>query len=157
MKGLEKSRSPKLIDILKTEQQSQRSSNTGGFALIAVVAFIAWQSGYLDSLFPRTDREKRPVTASAVLLIKSSSMTSDQQYTANSPVLDEIADQRGIKFRVLDDNADDLSRAPGWVQQLFLENEKHAPCLALIDESGKKHRHDAPSSVSEFRERVGAK
>ena len=125
--------------------------------LLAALAFVVWDSGYLSKWFPSQDRTDQVVSATAVLLIKSPDMTVDQQYTASSPVLDEIADQRGIKFRVIDDAPGEISGSPEWLQKLFLRYESKSPCIAVMDASGNSTSFDAPSSVADFRKRIGAK
>ena len=126
-------------------------------ALFAALAFVIWDSAYMEKWFPSNDRENETVSANAALLIKSPEMTIQQQYTASSPVLDEIADQRGIKFRVIDDAPGEISGAPDWLQKLFLEHERKSPCLAIVDSRGGRKSYPAPSSVSEIRKRIGAK
>jgi hypothetical protein len=133
------------------------SDNRVSIVLFATLAFVTWDSGYLGKWFPSQDRTDQAVSATAVLLIKSPDMTVDQQYTASSPVLDEIADQRGIKFRVIDDAPGEISGSPDWLQSLFLKYESKSPCIAIMDASGNSKSFDAPSSVSEFRKRIGAK
>ncbi len=125
--------------------------------LLAALAFVVWDSGYLSKWFPSEDRTDQVVSATSVLLIKSPDMTVDQQYTASSPVLDEIADQRGIKFRVIDDAPGEISGSPEWLQKLFLRYESKSPCIAVMDASGNSTSFDAPSSVADFRKRIGAK
>ena len=125
--------------------------------LLAALAFVVWDSGYLGKRFPSEDRTDQVVSATSVLLIKSPDMTVDQQYTASSPVLDEIADQRGIKFRVIDDAPGEISGSPEWLQKLFLRYESKSPCIAVMDASGNSTSFDAPSSVADFRKRIGAK
>ena len=125
--------------------------------LLAALAFVVWDSGYLSKWFPSEDRTDQVVSATSVLLIKSPDMTVDQQYTASSPVLDEIADQRGIKFRVIDDAPGEISGSPEWLQKLFLQYESKSPCIAVMDASGNSTSFDAPSSVADFRKRIGAK
>jgi hypothetical protein len=106
--------------------------------LFAALAFVVWDTNYLQKLFPSKDRTDQVLSADAVLLIKSPEMSVEQQYTASSPVLDEIADERGIKFRVID-------------------HEKDSPCIAVLGKSGESKSYNAPSSISEFRERIGAR
>jgi hypothetical protein len=101
--------------------------------LFAALAFVVWDTNYLQKLFPSKDRTDQVLSADAVLLIKSPEMSVEQQYTASSPVLDEIADERGIKY------------------------EKDSPCIAVLGKSGESKSYNAPSSISEFRERIGAR
>lgn len=125
--------------------------------LFAALCFVVWDSGYYRKWLPSQEREDQAIEVSAALLIKSPDMTVDQQYTASSPVLDEIADQRGIKFRVIDDASGEISGSPEWLQDLFLKHEKDSPCLAVVDANGKSKSLDAPDSVSDFRRKIGAK
>ncbi len=147
-----------MIDIRSSPSATGSScDNRIPVVLLAALAFVAWDSGYLNKWFPSKDRADQVLPATSVLLIKSPDMTVDQKYTASSPVLDEIADQRGIKFRVIDDAPGEISEAPEWLQKLFLRYESKSPCIAVMDDSGNSKSFDAPSSVSEFRRRVGAK
>ena len=146
-----------MIDIEKRSSAPSQQESKLPVMLFAALCFVVWDSGYYRKWLPSQDREKQSIEVSAALLIKSPEMTVDQQYTASSPVLDEIADQRGIKFRVIDDAPGEISGAPEWLQKLFLKHEKDSPCLAVVDADGKSKSLDAPSSVSEFRERIGAK
>ncbi len=147
-----------MIDIRSSSNATGSSChNRFSVVLLAALAFVAWDSDYLSKWFPSKDRTDQVLSATSVLLIKSPDMTVDQKYTASSPVLDEIADQRGIKFRVIDDAPGEISEAPEWLQKLFLRYESKSPCIAVMDDSGNSKSFDAPSSVSEFRRRVGAK
>ena len=146
-----------MIDIQAKQTAPSKQDSKLPVMLFAALCFVVWDSGYYKKWFPSQDREEQAIKVSAALLIKSPEMTADQQYTASSPVLDEIADQRGIKFRVIDDVPGEISGAPQWLQELFLKHEKDSPCLAVVDVSGKSKSLDAPSSVSEFRERIGAR
>ena len=110
-----------------------------------------------DSLKPDKEREQVPSEVAGVLVIKSDAMTVDQAQVANSAVIDEICDQRGIPFRALWADAGDLSNADEWVRQLHSFYSDDAPCLATIDAAGNRKRHDMPTSISEFRRLVGAK
>lgn len=125
--------------------------------LFAALAFVVWDSGYYKKWLPSEDREDQVSSVEAALLIKSTKMTDDQKYIASSPVLDEIADERGIKFRVIDSEPGKISGSPDWLQQLFLKYDSKSPCIAVMGQSGKTMFYDAPSSVSEFRKRIGAK
>ena len=147
-----------MIDIRSSPSTADcPSDNRVSIVLFAALAFVAWDSGYLSKWFPSQDRTDQVVSATAVLLIKSPDMTVDQQYTASSPVLDEIADQRGIDFRVIDDSPGEISGSPEWLKKLFLRYESKSPCIAVMDASGNSTSFDAPSSVADFRKRIGAK
>ncbi len=147
-----------MIDITSSPTATGSSCyNRFSAVLLAALSFVVWDSGYLNKWFPSKDRTDQVLSATSVLLIKSPDMTVDQKYTASSPVLDEIADQRGIKFRVIDDAPGEISGAPEWLQKLFLKYESKSPCIAVMDESGNSKSFDAPSSVADFRERIGAK
>ncbi len=147
-----------MIDIRSSPSAAGSScDNRVSVVLLAALAFVAWDSGYLHKWFPSKDRADQVLSATSVLLIKSPDMTVDQQYTASSPVLDEIADQRGIKFRVIDDAPGEISGSPEWLQKLFLKYESKSPCIAVMDDSGNSKSFEAPSSVADFRERIGAK
>ena len=146
-----------MIDIKKTSSPIVQQESKLPVMLVAALCFVVWDSGYYKKWLPSQDREKQSIEVSAALLIKSPEMTVDQQYTASSPVLDEIADQRGIKFRVIDDAPGEISGSPDWLQKLFLRYESKSPCIAVMDASGNSESFDAPSSVADFRERVGAK
>ena len=147
-----------MIDIRSPRSASaSRDDNRFSVVLLAALAFVVWDSGYLNKWFPSNDRTDQVLSATAVLLIKSPDMTVEQQYTASSPVLDEIADQRGIKFRVIDDAPGEISGSPDWIQKLFLKYESKSPCIAVMDASGNSKSFDAPLSVAQFRERIGAK
>ena len=146
-----------MIDIKKTSSPIVKQESKLPVMLVAALCFVVWDSGYYKKWLPSQDREKQSIEVSAALLIKSPEMTVDQQYTASSPVLDEIADQRGIKFRVIDDAPGEISKSPEWLQKLFLRYESKSPCIAVMDASGNSESFDAPSSVADFRERVGAK
>ena len=147
-----------MIDIRSPRSASaSRDDNRFSVVLLAALAFVVWDSGYLNKWFPSKDRTDQVLSATAVLLIKSPDMTVEQQYTASSPVLDEIADQRGIKFRVIDDAPGEISGSPDWIQKLFLKYESKSPCIAVMDASGNSKSFDVPLSVAQFRERIGAK
>lgn len=147
-----------MIDIRSSPSATNSScDNRVSVVLLAALAFVAWDSGYLNKWFPSKDRADQVLSATSVLIIKSPDMTVDQQYTASSPVLDEIADQRGIKFRVIDDAPGEISGSPEWLQKLFLKYESKSPCMAVMDDSGNSKSFEAPSSVADFRERIGAK
>ena len=147
-----------MIDIRSSPSATGSSyDNRIPIVLLAALAFVVWDSGYLNKWFPSKDRADQVLSATSVLLIKSPDMTVDQQYTASSPVLDEIADQRGIKFRVIDDAPGEISGSPEWLQKLFLKYESKSPCMAVMDDSGNSKSFEAPSSVADFRERIGAK
>jgi len=146
-----------MIDIKKTSSPIVQQESKLPVMLVAALCFVVWDSGYYKKWLPSQDREKQSIEVSAALLIKSPEMTVDQQYTASSPVLDEIADQRGIKFRVIDDAPGEISKSPEWLQKLFLRYESKSPCIAVMDASGNSESFDAPSSVADFRERVCAK
>lgn len=147
-----------MIDIRHSSSSTvAKCDNRITVVLFAALAFVVWDTNYLQSLFPSKDRTDQVLLADSVLLIKSPEMSVEQQYTASSPVLDEIADQRGIKFRVIDDAPGEISGAPEWIQELFLKHEKDSPCIAVLGKSGESKSYNAPSSVSEFRERIGAK
>jgi len=146
-----------MIDIQKRSSAPPQNESKLPAMLVAALCFVVWDSGYYKKWLPSQDREKQSIEVSAALLIKSPEMTVDQQYTASSPVLDEIADQRGINFRVIDDAPGEISGSPQWLQKLFLRYESKSPCIAVMDASGKSKSFDAPLSVAEFRERIGAK
>ena len=147
-----------MIDIRSPRSApASHDDNRFSVVLLAALAFVVWDSGYLNKWFPSNDRTDQVLSATAVLLIKSPDMTVEQQYTASSPVLDEIADQRGIKFRVIDDAPGEISGSPDWIQKLFLKYESKSPCIAVMDASGNSKSFDAPLSVAQFRERIGAK
>ncbi len=147
-----------MIDIGQTPDCcSQHRSNRTSVVLFAALVFVAWDSNYIQKWLPSGERSDSVLQTTAALLIKSEDMTVDQKYTANSPVLDEIADQRGIKFRVISDKPGKLSESPEWIQELFLECESQTPCLAVVGKAGKTKTFPPPSSVSEFRKRIGAK
>lgn len=146
-----------MIDIQKKSSAPSQQESKLPVMLFAALCFVVWDSGYYKKWLPSQDREEQAIEVSSALLIKSPEMTVDQQYTASSPVLDEIADQRGIKFRVIDDAPGEISGAPEWLQKLFLEHESESPCIAVMDESGNSRSFEAPSSVADFRERIGAR
>lgn len=146
-----------MIDIRSAPAPAQASPGRVPVLLFAILAFVVWDSGYMQKWIPSQERENDRLTAASVLLIKSSSMSTEQQYTASSPVLDEVADQRGIDFRVIDESPGELKDAPGWIKELFLRHEGESPCLVVADANGKQQVFPAPSSVSEFRSRIGAK
>jgi len=146
-----------MIDIEKRSSAPPQQESKLPVMLFAALCFVVWDSGYYKKWLPSQDREEQSIQVSAALLIKSPEMTVDQQYTSSSPVLDEIADQRGIKFRVIDDAPGEISGSPEWLQKLFLKYESKSPCIAVMDESGNSRSFDAPSSVADFRERIGAK
>lgn len=147
-----------MIDIGQTPDCcSQHSGSRASVVLFAALVFVVWDSNYIEKWLPSGERSDSVLQATAALLIKSQDMTADQKYTANSPVLDEIADQRGIKFRVISDKPGKLSESPEWIQKLFLECESQSPCLAVVGDAGKVKTFPPPSSVSEFRKRIGAK
>jgi len=146
-----------MIDIRKTSSPAVEQESKLPVILLAALCFVVWDSGYYKKWFPSQDREEQAIEVSSALLIKSPDMTVDQQYTASSPVLDEIADQRGIQFRVIDDAPGEISGAPEWLQKLFLKYESESPCIAVMSKSGKAKFYDAPSSVAEFRERINAR
>jgi hypothetical protein len=146
-----------MIDIKKISSAPSQQDSKLPVMLFAALCFVVWDSGYYKKWFPSQDRDQQVSDVSAALLIKSPEMTVDQQYTASSPVLDEIADQRGIKFRVIDDAPGEVSGAPEWIQELFLKYETNSPCLAVVDVDGKSKYLQAPSSVSDFRRKIGAK
>ena len=125
--------------------------------LFAALVFVVWDSNYIEKWIPSGERSDSVLRVNAALIIKSEGMTDDQKYTANSPVLDEIADQRGIKFRVISDKPSQISESPEWIQELFLKYESESPCLAVIGKAGETKIFPSPSSVSEFRKRIGAK
>ncbi len=145
-----------MIDIQAKQTAPSKQDSKLPVMLFAALCFVVWDSGYYKKWFPSQDRDQQVSDVSAALLIKSPEMTVDQQYTASSPVLDEIADQRGIKFRVIDDAPGEISGSPEWLQKLFLKYESKSPCIAVMDESGNSNSFDAPSSVADFRERIGA-
>ena len=146
-----------MIDIQAKQTAPPKQDSKLPVMLFAALCFVVWDSGYYKKWLPSQSREDQSISVSSALLIKSPEMTVNQQYTASSPVLDEIADQRGINFRVIDDAPGEISGSPQWLQELFLKYESNSPCLAVIDLSGNSKSFDAPSSVSEFRERIGAK
>ncbi len=146
-----------MIDIQAKQTATAKQDSKLPVMLFAALCFVVWDSGYYKKWLPSQDREEKAIEVSAVLLIKSPEMTVDQQYTASSPVLDEIADQRGIKFRVIDDAPGEISGSPDWLQKLFLKYESKSPCIAVMDGSGNSKSFDAPSSVADFRKRIGAK
>ncbi len=147
-----------MIDIRHSSSSTAKQcDNRISVVLFAALAFVAWDSGYYKKWLPSEDREDQVSSVQAVLIIKSPEMTVEQQYTASSPVLDEIADQRGIKFRVIEDAPGKISGAPEWLQKLFLEHESESPCIAVMGQGGKTKSFDAPSSIDEFRKRIGAK
>jgi len=146
-----------MIDIEKRSSAPSQQESKLPLMLFAALCFVVWDSGYYKKWLPSQDREEQSIKVSAALLIKSPEMTINQQYTAASPVLDEIADQRGIKFRVIDDEPGEISESPQWLQELFLKYESNSPCLAVIDASGKSKSLDPPSSVADFRQKIGAK
>lgn len=146
-----------MIDIQKRSSAPSQQESKLPVMLFAALCFVVWDSGYYKKWLPSQDRENQSIEVTAALLIKSPEMTVDQQYTSSSPVLDEIADQRGIKFRVIDDAPGEISGAPQWLQELFLKHEKDSPCLAVVDADGKSKSLDAPDSVSDFRRKIGAK
>jgi len=146
-----------MIDIEKRSSAPPQQESKLPVMLFAALCFVVWDPGYYKKWLPSQDREEQSIQVSAALLIKSPEMTVDQQYTSSSPVLDEIADQRGIKFRVIDDAPGEISGSPEWLQKLFLKYESKSPCIAVMDESGNSRSFDAPSSVADFRERIGAK
>ena len=144
-----------MIDV--TAEPQKPTTNLPAIVLAALLAFVIWKSGAWDSLTPDKEREQVPSKVAGVLVIKSDAMTVDQAQVANSAVIDEICDQRGIKFRALWAEAGDLSNADEWVRQLHSFYSDDAPCLATIDAAGNRKRHDMPTSISEFRRLVGAK
>lgn len=152
-----KSREQKMIDIKAKSSVPLQKESKLPVVLFAALCFVVWDSGYYKKWLPSQDRDQPVTDITAALLIKSSGMTVDQQYTASSPVLDEIADQRGIKFRVIDNAPGEISGAPQWIQELFLKYETNSPCLAVVDVDGKSKYLKAPSSVSDFRSKIGAK
>jgi len=81
-----------MIDIKKTSSPIVQQESKLPVMLVAALCFVVWDSGYYKKWLPSQDREKQSIEVSAALLIKSPEMTVDQQYTASSPVLDEIAD-----------------------------------------------------------------
>ena len=136
-----------MIDIRSSPSATGSSyDNRIPIVLLAALAFVVWDSGYLNKWFPSKDRADQVLSATSVLLIKSPDMTVDQQYTASSPVLDEIDDAPG-----------EISGSPEWLQKLFLKYESKSPCMAVMDDSGNSKSFEAPSSVADFRERIGAK
>lgn len=146
-----------MIDIEKRSSAPSQQESKLPVMLFAALCFVVWDSGYYKKWLPSQDRENQSIEVTAALLIKSPEMTVDQQYTSSSPVLDEIADQRGIKFRVIDDAPGEISGSPEWLQKLFLKYESKSPCIAVMDDSGNSKSFEAPSSVADFRERIGAK
>ena len=145
-----------MIDIRASKSVKQKTNKLPA-VLFAALCFVVWDSGYYKNWIATGPRDKVAGNVTAALLIKAQSMTNDQKYTANSPVIDEIADQRNVLFRVIDEQPGELSGAPDWLKKLFLSNESNAPCLAVLTDSGKQVCFEPPSSVAEFRERIGAK
>ena len=146
-----------MIDILASPRTVQKPSSKLPAILFAVLCFVIWDSGYYKKWISDDSRNEPSKQARAALLIKTHTMTSEQKHIANSPVIDEIADERNVLVRVIDSDPGDMTQAPSWVKELFASNQGNAPCLAIINIDGKKVRYDAPSSISEFRNRIGAK
>lgn len=147
-----------MIDIRRSSEPQQPSgSNARSVLLFAALCFVVWDSGYLSTLIDRYAREEVSTEVDSVLLIKCESMTDDQKYTAASPVLDELADRCGINFRVVDSEPGDLAGSPMWLQELFAQHRKESPCIAVLYLDGRSEVFRAPESVSDFRNRIGAR
>lgn len=146
-----------MIDIRRSSDESFSRSNPRGVLLLVALCFVVWDSGYLSTLISRYNRVDQSSDVDAVLLIKCDDMTDDQKYTAASPVLDEIADRCGINFRVISSDPGDLSASPMWVQELFAQHRKQSPCLAVLYLDDNSEVYPAPESVSDFKNRLGAR
>lgn len=146
-----------MIDILPDTNRKNDSGNARCVLLFAFLCFVVWDSGYVSVLLDRYSSDKQEAAVSRAMIIKSEEMSDDQLYTCSSPVLDELADRSGVSFRVLSCKPGSLSAAPEWIRSLFSQYSDEAPCLALEYRDGHRKRFDAPSTISEFRERIGAK
>ncbi len=145
-----------MIDIHRSEARKDIEGNSRCVLLFIVLCFVVWDSGYLSSLIDRRSRDELSTTVKAGLLIKCDLMSDDQKYTASSPVLDEIADRSGVRFRVIPRKPGDLSGSPIWIKKLFDDYGEESPCLAVSYSDGTSKVFPAPSSVSEFTVRIGA-
>lgn len=146
-----------MIDISPDTNRKIESSNARCVLLFAVLCFVVWDSNYISVLVDRYSSGKQSSVVSRAMIIKSEKMSDDQLYTCSSPVLDELADRSGVSFRVLSCKPGNLSAAPEWIRSLFSEYSSTAPCLALEYSNGHREKFEAPSTISEFRERIGVK
>ena len=146
-----------MIDIAKTASPAPKRDSRLGIVLLAALAFIVWDSGWLMKFVPDRERDQVDGEVENVLIIKKlDGMTVEQAQVAASPVPDEICDQRGIGYRAVWQDTD-IKNADEWVRQLFGFYRDEAPCLATIDKHGNRKKHELPSSISEFRQLVGAR
>lgn len=145
-----------MIDIAKTASPAPKRDSRLVIVLLAALAFIVWDSGWLMKFVPDRERDQVASEVENVLIIKKlDGMTVEQAQVAASPVPDEICDQRGIGYRAVWQDAD-IKNADEWVRQLFGFYRDEAPCLATMDKHGNRKKHELPSSISEFRQLVGA-
>jgi len=146
-----------VIDIAKTASPAPKRDSRLVIVLLAALAFIVWDSGWLMKFVPDRERDQVDGEVENVLIIKKlDGMTVEQAQVAASPVPDEICDQRGIGYRAVWQDTD-IKNADEWVRQLFGFYRDEAPCLATIDKHGNRKKHELPSSISEFRQLVGAR
>ena len=146
-----------MIDIGRDPNYKASKTNGRCILLFLFLCFVVWDSGYLRTILDRYSRNPKASSVSSALIIKSKDMTDDQLYTCASPVLDEIADASRVLFRVVSCNANDFSSSPEWVREHFIEYQSKAPCLVIGYSEGQTKSFDPPSSISEFKERIGAK
>jgi len=146
-----------VIDIAKTASPAPKRDSRLVIVLLAALAFIVWDSGWFMKFVPDRERDQVDGEVENVLIIKKlDGMTVEQAQVAASPVPDEICDQRGIGYRAVWQDTD-IKNADEWVRQLFGFYRDEAPCLATIDKHGNRKKHELPSSISEFRQLVGAR
>lgn len=146
-----------MIDIRSEAARKQDGYSTRSVLLLLALCFVSWDAGYFGILLERYIRKTSDGSVTHALIVTCDNMTTDQQYTVASPILDEISDRANIKFRIIESEPGSLANAADWIKSLHKSAVKQAPCMIVRKDDDSNAIVPIPASVSEFKKRLGIK